>query len=165
MTLEELEEYVLGLTLSGGAISELEKELAVLKGRVDGLEAKTGELEMMPARLQRSAVLVIDEYDIATGDIKKSAKTIKITGQVEHLGRLSTDNKAIFVTRVAIVFSEDNTTGIWPTINVVETGGLSVTGKDYVMGAGSFNGDNYYNSGILPTNRGGFLIVNKQDVN
>ena len=161
MTLEELEEYVLGLTLSGGAISELEKELAVLKGRVDGL----GYLEMMPARLQRSAVLVIDEYDIATGDIKKSAKTIKITGQVEHLGRLSTDNKAIFVTRVAIVFSEDNTTGIWPTINVVETGGLSVTGKDYIMGAGSFNGDNYYNSGILPTNRGGFLIVNKQDVN
>lgn len=165
MTLEELEEYVLGLTLSGGAISELEKELAVLKGRVDGLEARTGELEIMPSRLQRSAVLVIDEYDITTGDIKKSAKTIKVTGNYEMFRRLSSDSKAIFVARGAIVFSENNTTGIWPTINVVETGDLSVTGKDYIMGAAAFNGDTYYNVGILPTNRGGFLIVNKQDVN
>lgn len=165
MTLEQLEEYVLGLTLSGGAISELEKELAILRGRVDDLEVRNGELEIMPVRLQKSAVLVIDEYDIATGDIKKSAKTIKVTGNYEKFARVSSDNKALFVARGAIVFSEDNTTGIWPTINVVETGGLSVTGKDYIMGVGSFNGDNYYNSGILPTNRGGFLIVNKQDVN
>jgi hypothetical protein len=165
MTLEELEEYVLGLTLSGGAISELEKELAVLRGRVDGLEAKVEELEIMPSRLQRSAVLVIDEYDIETGDIKKTAKTLKFTGNYEMFRRLSTDSKAIFVARGAIVFSEDNTTGIWPTINVVETGDLSVTGNDYVMGVPAFNGDTYYNSGILPTNRGGFLIVNKQDVN
>ena len=165
MTLEQLEEYVLGLTSPGGAIWQLEKELAILRGRTDGLEAKVGELEIMPSRLQRSAVLIIDEYDIETGDVKKSAKTLKFTGNYEMFRRLSTDNKAIFVARGSIVFSEDNTTGIWPTINVVETGSLSVTGKDLIMGAAAFNGDTYYNAGILPTNRGGFLIVNKQDVN
>ncbi len=145
-------------------MSEFEKELAVLKGRVDGLEAKVGELEITPARLQRSAVLIIDEYDIETGDIKKTAKTLKFTGNFEMFRRMSSDNKALFVARGAIVFSEDNTTGIWPTINVFETGGLSLTGKDYVMGAPAFNGDTYYNAGVLPTKRGGFLIVNKQDI-
>jgi len=165
MTLEQLEEYVLALTSPGGTIWILEKELAILRGRTDGLEAKVGELEIIPSRLQRSAVLIIDEYDIETGDVKKSAKTLKFTGNYEVFRRLSTDSKAIFAARGAIVFSEDNTTGIWPTINVVETGGLSVTGKDLIMGAAAFNGDTYYNSGILPTNRGGFLIVNKQDVN
>lgn len=168
MTLEELEAYVLELNDSyqdtKKTVRDFEKELAVLKGRVDGLDARFGEIEQVPGRLQRSGVLIIDELDIATGVIKKSAKTIKVTGNFEMFKRLSADTKAIFVARGAILFSEDNTNGIWPTLNVVETGGLSYTGKDYIMGAPAFNGDTFYNVGILPTQRGGLLIVNKQDV-
>ena len=165
MTLEELEEYVLGLTLSGGAISELEKELAVLRSRVDGLEARTGEMETNQDRVFQTGMLIIDEYDILTGTITKTAKNAQ-GNFFARFYRHSTDDKAIFLSqRSGVLFTENNTSGIWPTVNVYSTDATSVTGKDLIVGAGAFDGDNFYSAGQLPTLRGGYLTITKQDVN
>ena len=168
MTLEELEAYVLGLNEQVDDLKkttgEYEKELAILKGRTDGMETRIGEMEANQGRVFKTGMLIIDEYDILTGTITKTAKNAQGNFFARWF-RLSTDDKAIFLSqRSGVLFNENNTSGIWPTVNVYSTDMTSVTGKDFIVGAGAFDGDNFYSGGQLPTLRGGYLTITKQDV-
>lgn len=168
MTLEELEAYVLELNTqyqsTKRSVAEYEKELAVLKGRTDGLESNIGEMQANQGRVFKTGMLIIDEYDILTGTITKTAKNTQCNFFARFY-RHSTDDKAIFLSqRSGVLFTENNTSGIWPTVNVYSTDATSVTGKDLIVGAGAFDGDNFYSGGQLPTLRGGYLTITKQDV-
>ena len=143
---------------------ESEKELAILKGRTDGLEARVGEMEANRGRVFKTGMLIIDEYDIATGTITKTAKNVQ-GNFFARFYRHSTDDKAIFLSqRSGVLFTENNTSGIWPTVNVYSTDMTSVTGKDYIVGSPAFDGDNFYSAGQQPTLRGGYFTITKQDV-
>jgi len=143
---------------------ESEKELATLKGRTDGLEYRVGEMEANQGRVFKTGMLIIDEYDIATGTITKTAKNVQ-GNFFARFYRHSTDDKAIFLSqRSGVLFTENNTSGIWPTVNVYSTDATSVTGKDLIVGAPAFDGDNFYSAGQQPTLRGGYLTITKQDV-
>ena len=164
-TLEEqvelLSEDVDNLRRIGG---EYEKELAILKGRTDGAETRIGEMEANQNRVFQTGMLIIDEYDILTGTITKTAKNTQ-GNFFARFYRHSTDDKAIFLSqRSGVLFTENNTSGIWPTVNVYSTDATSVTGKDIIVGAPAFDGDNFYSGGQLPTLRGGYLTITKQDV-
>ena len=94
-------------------------------------------------------MLIIDEYDILTGTITKTAKNAQ-GNFFARLFRLSTDDKAIFLSqRSGVLFTENNTSGIWPTVNVYSTDATSVTGKDLIVGAPAFDGDNFYSAGCF----------------
>ena len=159
--LDELRDEVDELKRLSG---ESEKELAVVKGRTDGLETIVEEMEANQGRVFQTGMLIIDEYDIATGTITKTAKNVQ-GNFFARFYRLSTDDKAIFLSqRSGVLFTENNTSGIWPTVNVYSTDLTSVTGKDYIVGVAAFDGDNFYSAGQQPTLRGGYFTITKQDV-
>lgn len=143
-------------------MSEFEKELAVLRGRVDGLESELSSLQN--AQRAKSSVLIIDEFDIETENITKSVKSIR-SGVFPWIrfSRLTSNNKALVVSEEqAVVFDENNTNGIWRTIRVYDTTFITTTGKDLIIGVPHFDGEYYYNVGGYATNEGGRLIINKQ---
>lgn len=143
----------------------IEKELAVLKGRVDGLEAKVGELEYQSRKYFQSGVLIIDSMDLSTGEIIKSAKAIQSTANLNSWRRVSSDNSAMFVSHnSSILFDNENNTGNWPLLKVSHFGDTSITGKDIVIGQSDFDGQYYYNSGMIPSPEGGWFVINKQGV-
>lgn len=184
MTLEELEAYVLatGATVSqlqssvsnldskfqiGGIVFQLEKENAVLKGRVDGLEARVGELENQIgiAKKNRSALFIIDVYDFNTKTVKKVIKTCK--GPSGNNGvpfkRLAGEDVALFTSSFESIALEDNNeTGFFRTLNLKDTGDASVTGKELIIGGSHYNGKYYNNVGVFPTEKGSLFIVNRQ---
>lgn len=145
---------------------DFEKELAVLKGRVDGLEAKVGEFEALLGRgvsLHNSSVLVMDVYDVQTEEIKKSSKVIR-TNRWSAWRRFSGDNSFVFVSHSsAILFSNSNTTGNWPLLKFTNTGETNPTGKT-IFGAPSYDEKNWRNVGVIPSPQGSWFVVNKQDL-
>jgi hypothetical protein len=146
-------------------MSDFEKELAVLKGRVDGLEAKVGELESSQSKSFQGSVLLVDTYDINTGQIVRSAKVIQATQRRNRWTRPRANNAALFVSHSsAVLFDEENETGNWPLIKVRHFGDTSLTGKDLAIGGGDFDGKNYYNSGFMPSSEGSIMVINKQMV-
>lgn len=143
----------------------LEKELAVLKGRVDGLEAKVGELELSKRSVHYPGVLVIDCYNLETEELKKSAKVIHSTWNLNRWRKMSGQNSAIFTSyNSAVLLENSNESGDYPLIEVRHYGDLSLSGQDLVIGGGSFNGETFYNSGTIPSPEGSYMIINKQKV-
>ena len=189
MTLEELEVYVLSLETNFGAtvsqinsellnfsstldefdtiLGNFEKEVAVLRGRVDGLEAKVGELEnQIPiAKRTKSALLIIDVYDFNTKTMKKTIKVCKgpspPNGAIYR--RFSGDDVAIFSTsHESFAFDDDNETGFFRNLNLRDSEQSSITGKELIIGRGCYNGRYYNNVGVFPTEKGSLFIVNRQ---
>lgn len=148
-------------------MSEFEKELAVLKGRVDGLEQRLGELEYLPRKISSSAVLLIDQYDIESQTIKKTAKAVQANNASNSgiWSRLSVDDSVIFTAYDQLIHIEDsNTSGNWPTKNVKYYTRLTLTGKDYSLYGQAYDGKYFRNPGVIPTAQGSLFIINRQVV-
>lgn len=146
-------------------MADFEKELAVLKGRVDGLEAKVGELESSQRSIHYPGVLIIDCYNLATEEIKKSAKVIHSTMNLNRWRRLSSQNSGLFASyNSAVILENSNESGDYPLIEVRHYGDLSFTGKELVMGGGYFDGEHFYNHGTIPAAEGSYMIINKQKI-
>jgi hypothetical protein len=173
MTLEELEEYVLNLESdynnTKGSIAEFEKELAVLKGRTDGLEAKVSELEFNQGAGFSSSLLVINTYDVNTGEITKSVKPQSTNDNAGasrlYRRRLSSDNFAAFVMfQDTIILDNEVNDGVYETKSIRHYGDTSVTGQDLVLGGSELSTNHYLSFGWLPTPNGKKLIINKQKI-
>jgi hypothetical protein len=142
-----------------------EKDLAVLRGRVDGLEAKVGEIETELREINHSTVLLIDVYDIENQTMEKSAKAFRLNNVLNGalFRRGSNDDSAyIGSDKQFIHFQNSNTSGDWPSKNIIHYGDTSLTGTDLVMGVSVYDGKFYRNAGIIPTKSGSFFVINKQ---
>lgn len=142
-----------------------EKELAILKGRTDGLEAKVGEFESSFNKIYHSTVLLVDVYDIENQTMEKSAKAVRVNNFYNSglLRSGSNDDSAYFVSdKQFIHFQNSNTSGDWPSKNIIHYGDTSLTGTDLVMGVSVYDGRFYRNAGIIPTKSGSFFVINKQ---
>jgi hypothetical protein len=145
--------------------NDFEKELAVLKGRIDGLEAKVGEFEASQGRAFNGGVLMIDCYNLTTREMKKSAKVIQTTARFNRWNRISGDNSALWVSHdSAVILENSNESGDYPLIGVRTFGDTSLSGKDLVIGGSNFDGDNFYNFGTVPSPEGSYMIINRQRV-
>jgi hypothetical protein len=163
---DELESQVAGLS---DLVFDFEKELAVTKGRTDGLEAKVGEIEANQGAGFSSSLLVINTYDVNTGEITKSVKPQSTNDSPgsSKLGRrrLSSDNFAALVMfQDAIILDNEVNDGVYKTKSIRHYGDTSVTGQDLVLGGGDLSTNHYLSFGWLPTPNGKKLIINKQKV-
>jgi hypothetical protein len=170
MTLEELEQYVLDLESDlNETISGFEKELAVTKGRTDGLEAKVGELEANQGGAFSSSLIVINTYDVNTGEVTKSVRpqsTNDAPGRSKLFRRrLSSDKFAAFVMfSDTIILNNDVNDGVYENNLVRHYGDTSATGRDLVLGGSDLSKNHYLSFGWLPTPNGQNLIINKQKI-
>jgi hypothetical protein len=150
-------------------VEDFEKELAITKGRTDGLESKVGELEANQGTPFISSLLVINTYDVNTGEITKSVKpqsTSDGPGNSKLFrNRLSSDNFAALVMfQDAIILDNDVNDGVYQTKSIRHYGDTSVTGQDLVLGGSELSTNHYLSFGCLPTPNGKKLIINKQKV-
>ncbi len=146
---------------------DFEKELAILKGRVDGIEAEINVLLANQGAGFSSSLLVINTYDVNTGEITKSVKPQPTSNGGSKLGRrmLSSDNFAAFVMfQDAIILDNEVNDGIYETKSIRHYGDTSVTGQDLVLGGSELSTNHYLSFGWLPTPNGKKLIINKQKV-
>jgi hypothetical protein len=164
MTLAELEDYVLNLENNlNGSISELEKEVAILKGRTDGLEAQLGQIQSYLQIQDLTSLYVIDSYDLNTGDYYKNIKPI--TGNFLSSQRIySSDDIAIVISAEESIFIRNNENTNYKTKRIKNYENMSQTGQDLVLGSGYISKTDYINHGFLPTRQGQRLIINRQPI-
>jgi hypothetical protein len=164
MTLEELEAYVLGLTQPSGAIGQFEKELAITRGRVEGLEAKVSYLEITPWERNRAAVAVVTEYDIREKDndpiVRRSSKVLKGNVWYNQMVRSANNDTAIFgrINEPYMLIEEDNSNGIYPSINSELYDLTSTTGKDLAVGTTHIQQNSLVTWGVVSRPEGGTIF-------
>jgi hypothetical protein len=151
-------------------LSELEKELAVLKGRTDGLEAKVGELEARQGYGFLSSLLFIKTLDVNTGEITTSVKpqsTNDTPGSSRlYRRRLSSDEfSAVVMFNDGIILNNSVNNGVYETKSIRHYGDTSTTGKDLVLGGSALSKNHYLSFGWVPTPSGQRFIINKQKIN
>jgi len=159
MTLEELEEYVLGLNTK---VNSFEKELAVLKGRVDGLESRLSEVEYNVKSYSFGSVLVIDEINLEDDVVKRYIKPIQ--GAASPFG----PRRGFYSNGDSLIWSSFNSGvmlkgGQSPKIVKVNNFNVTSNGKDFFGGIQLF--ENYFvNLGHLWTRNGTFVMVDEQQI-
>jgi hypothetical protein len=163
MTLEELEQYVLNLE-SNQNTSQFEKELAILKGRTDGLEEKVSILEITPWERNRAAVAVVTEYDIREKDndpiVRRSSKVLKGNAWYNQMVRSANNDTAIFgrINEPYMLIEEDNSNGIYPTINGELYDLTSITGTDLAVGTTRIQQNSLVTWGMISRPEGGTIF-------
>jgi phosphate-selective porin len=168
MTLEELEAHVLNLesdyNQTKGLVGEFEKELAILKGRTDGLEAITLSLQTTPWERNRATVAVVTEYDIREKDndpiVRRSSKVLKGNAWYNQMVRSANNDTAIFgrINEPYMLIEEDNSNGIYPSINKDVYDLTSVTGKDLAVGNTSIQQNSLVTWGMVSRPEGGTIF-------
>jgi hypothetical protein len=159
MTLEELEEYVLGLNTK---VNSFEKELAVLKGRVDGLESRLSDAEYNLKSYCFGSVLMIDEINLEDDVTKRYIKPIQGAGS--PIG----PRRGFYSNGDSLIWSSFNSGvmlkgGQSPKMVKVNNFNVTSTGKDFFGGIQLF--ENYFvNLGHLWTRNGTFLMVDEQQI-
>lgn len=146
-----------------------EQEIAILRGRVDGLEATVGNLEANLGAGFKSSLLVINTYDVNTGEIIKSVKpqsTSNGPGQAKFSRKsLSSDDRAAFVMfNDGIILDNGVSNGVYETKSIRHYGDTSVTGQDLVLGGSGLSKNHFISQGWVPTPNGQKLIINKQKI-
>jgi hypothetical protein len=170
MTLEELELYVFALEANyDDKFTEIEKELAVLKGRVDGLEARLGEIEANQGSGFLPTLVTITTYDIKTKKITESVKSIttnNLPGASKNPQTSVSSNDFAMIASFdeSIILDNNSNNGVYKTKSIKNYGDATFTGKDLVLGSSGLSRKHYLNFGLLPTSAGQRLIINKQKI-
>jgi len=160
MTLEELEQFVLDL--------QIDKNFAILRGRVDFLDENLQEQWYRISNTNRATTLVVTEYDIRkknTNPISKRASKV-VPGVSSDRGNFfTTDTATHYASRGEVaVFEESNDTGIYPTREAYNYSPATMDSKNFHIYPVGVHANNLIHSGRIPTFKGAQVIIVRQKV-
>lgn len=135
----------------------------------DGLanndEPNFSEISNMFKQSIMPSVLLIFEYDVATGNIETSQRVLNY-GEANAASRFIGwgENRALFMSlQDGVIFSSSGEESKIQTTNkLIARGYLGVTGKDLLLRFALTIDDYFYNMGIIPSEEGAWIISEKQ---
>jgi hypothetical protein len=158
---DELESQVDGLN---SLIGDFDREIAILKGRNDGLEAVIVELQSQRSTYALTSLWVVDSYNLNDSNTLKAVKSL--TGNFLSVPRIwfSDDRLIVSSYQDSFIVDDNNDSGEYPTKRIRQYANNSQTGQDLVLQSNYISKTNLIGFGFLPTSQGQRLIINKQQI-